>query len=81
MKGFLSFSSRQNLVDGARSSEEQNVTKKYYPVLAMILESGALLCTVAILYLALMYTEKGSTRVMCAALSQLAGIALTIIAV
>ncbi|KAJ7120270.1 hypothetical protein C8R44DRAFT_174087 [Mycena epipterygia] len=65
----------------ARQTVPRDVTKKYYTISAMIVESGALLCSVAILYLILTYTEKNSTRIMCAALSQLAGIAPTIIAV
>jgi len=65
----------------ARQTVPRDVTKRYYTVSSMIVESGALLCSVAILYLVLTYTEKISTRIMCAALSQLAGIAPTIIAV
>ncbi|KAJ7190398.1 hypothetical protein GGX14DRAFT_546889 [Mycena pura] len=65
----------------ARQTLPPDVTKRYYTISSMIVESGALLCSVAVLYLVLTYTEKMSTRIMCAALSQIAGIAPTIISV
>ncbi|KAF7342236.1 hypothetical protein MVEN_01811600 [Mycena venus] len=66
---------------GARAIMGPAVVQQYRTVIAMILESGALYCIPGLLYLITFATRPSSTQVIFAALTQIVGIAPTIIVV
>ncbi|KAF7292523.1 hypothetical protein MKEN_01476700 [Mycena kentingensis (nom. inval.)] len=66
---------------GAAMIMGPTVDRQYRTVVAMILESGALYVTPALLYLILYAAERASTQIIFATLAQIVGIAPTIIVV